>query len=210
MVSLGRILPFEDSYLLILPQSIAAQAKQHLEKYAAFSKIIVREREDLSFFGLTSDTPLNRLPEESETFSTEEETTFIALQKSPFRWLGFHLTHQPPRGLPPTIEGQESEWLCDEIANASPFLTPETVSQFLPHDIGLPEKKGVSFQKGCFLGQEIVARMEYLGKLKKKMIIERDKNPTAEASDEEVINEQIHPLTQERYRLLLKKIEKSQ
>jgi folate-binding protein YgfZ len=205
MVSLGRILPFEESYLLILPQSIAATAAQHLEKYAAFSKIIVRERLDLSFFGLRSDEPLNRLPEEPETLSAEGETTFICLQNRPFRWLGIHPKDKPYIDFTPSIEGSESEWLCDEIANFSPFLTPETVGKFLPHDIDLPAKKGVSFKKGCFLGQEIVARMEHLGKLKKKMGLEILPEDAFTQTEDHIVNQLIHPITQERYRLTLKK-----
>lgn len=50
------------------------------------------------------------------------------------------------------------------------ILHPETVGQFLPQELGLVERGAVSFTKGCYLGQEIVARLHYRGQLKKELI----------------------------------------
>lgn len=47
-----------------------------------------------------------------------------------------------------------------------PQLYPQTIGQFLPHYLNLPKLGGVSFTKGCYTGQEIIARMEHRGKLK--------------------------------------------
>jgi tRNA-modifying protein YgfZ len=46
---------------------------------------------------------------------------------------------------------------------------PETRGLFTPHDINYPQVNGVSFNKGCYTGQEIIARMHFLGKLKQHM-----------------------------------------
>jgi len=55
-----------------------------------------------------------------------------------------------------------------EYKQVMPRLYPETVGRYLPQELGLDqEKETVSFTKGCYLGQEIVARLHYLGKLKK-------------------------------------------
>lgn len=45
-------------------------------------------------------------------------------------------------------------------------IYPETSGKFLPHELNLPELGAVSFNKGCYTGQEIIARMHYRGKLK--------------------------------------------
>lgn len=44
-------------------------------------------------------------------------------------------------------------------------LYPQTIGLFLPHDLGL-ETQWIDFKKGCYRGQEIIARMHYLGKSK--------------------------------------------
>jgi folate-binding protein YgfZ len=50
-----------------------------------------------------------------------------------------------------------------------PCIYPETTGKFLPHELNLPALGAVDFNKGCYTGQEIIARMHYRGKLKKSM-----------------------------------------
>jgi folate-binding protein YgfZ len=52
------------------------------------------------------------------------------------------------------------------IKQGIPVIYPETSGQFLPHDLNLHVLNGISFDKGCYTGQEIIARMHYRGKLK--------------------------------------------
>jgi folate-binding protein YgfZ len=174
MISLGRLVEYQGNYLMILPQSIAEGARLNLQKYAQFSKISVQEETGFSFTGLRILNP-SEIPEHidyprklNQTRSESENTLLICIQESPLRLLKIQKSSDTDSSAP----SRSAEWLCQEIENQSPYLTPETVGKFLPHDINLPEKLGVSFKKGCFLGQEIVARMEHLGKLKKKMIVE--------------------------------------
>jgi folate-binding protein YgfZ len=49
-------------------------------------------------------------------------------------------------------------------------LSLNTVGRFLPQELGLVEQGAVDFKKGCYLGQEVVARLHYLGKLKKQLV----------------------------------------
>jgi len=51
----------------------------------------------------------------------------------------------------------------------APHIYPETSEIFLPHELNLQESNAISFDKGCYTGQEIIARMQYRGKLKKRM-----------------------------------------
>ena len=57
------------------------------------------------------------------------------------------------------------------IMQKLPLVYLATQFKFLPHDLRLPELKIVSFTKGCFKGQEIIARMEHRGKIKRKTYI---------------------------------------
>jgi folate-binding protein YgfZ len=50
-----------------------------------------------------------------------------------------------------------------------PLIYANTSELFLPHDINLPQLGGVSFDKGCYTGQEIIARMQNLGKPKQHL-----------------------------------------
>jgi hypothetical protein len=59
------------------------------------------------------------------------------------------------------------DWLT--LQAGIPVITPETQEEFIPQMINLDLIGGVSFKKGCYPGQEIVARTQYLGKLKRRM-----------------------------------------
>jgi tRNA-modifying protein YgfZ len=61
----------------------------------------------------------------------------------------------------------ENSWIANEIAKQRAHLSAATASKFLPQMLCLEKRGGVSFSKGCYLGQEIVARTQHLGKVKR-------------------------------------------
>ncbi len=62
-------------------------------------------------------------------------------------------------------------WDLAMIHAGVPVITPATQEEFVPQMANLDRIGGVSFTKGCYPGQEIVARMHYLGKLKQRMVL---------------------------------------
>jgi hypothetical protein len=71
-------------------------------------------------------------------------------------------------------------WAWLDIMAGIPGVHPETSDAFVPQMANLEIVGGVNFKKGCYPGQEIVARMQYLGKLKQRMYrahLEGDSQP---------------------------------
>ena len=68
-------------------------------------------------------------------------------------------------------EATEAWWSGLAIRAGIPCILPQTQEQFVPQAVNLDAIGGVSFSKGCYPGQEIVARMHYLGRLKERMYI---------------------------------------
>ncbi len=62
-------------------------------------------------------------------------------------------------------------WALLDVRAGIPTVYPETVEAFVPQMTNMQLVDGVSFTKGCYTGQEIVARMQYLGKLKRRMYL---------------------------------------
>ncbi|MCL2655931.1 MAG: folate-binding protein YgfZ [Betaproteobacteria bacterium] len=60
-------------------------------------------------------------------------------------------------------------WRWLDIQQGVPLITSATQDEFVAQMLNFELIGGVSFQKGCYPGQEIIARMQYLGKLKKRM-----------------------------------------
>jgi folate-binding protein YgfZ len=68
------------------------------------------------------------------------------------------------------IDGGASEaWNWLEIQSAIPRITQATFEQFVPQMINMESLKGIDFQKGCYPGQEVVARSQYRGTIKRRL-----------------------------------------
>ena len=63
-----------------------------------------------------------------------------------------------------------SAWLLEDIRAGLAQITKATQEQFVPQMVNFELVGGVNFRKGCYPGQEIVARSQYLGKLKRRMV----------------------------------------
>ena len=75
----------------------------------------------------------------------------------------------------------ESAWRLLEIRDGLPNIFAATSELFVPQMTNLQLLNGVSFKKGCYPGQEIVARMQYLGTLKRRMYlghVDTDQQPS--------------------------------
>ena len=78
----------------------------------------------------------------------------------------------PPfvKNLDPNVRWDDNQHIKRlHIETGIPLIYTATSGLFLPHDINLPQLNGVSFDKGCYTGQEIIARMQNLGKPKQHL-----------------------------------------
>ncbi len=86
--------------------------------------------------------------------------------------------------FPDNIQRQFSDyatWQWQTIQQGIPTIYAATSSLFLPHDLNLPTLGAINFKKGCYLGQEIIARLEFRGKPKRHLetlLLELDHCPS--------------------------------
>jgi tRNA-modifying protein YgfZ len=78
------------------------------------------------------------------------------------RWL---LAGEPPAGLP-ALDAEA--WAALEASSGVARVVAATAEQFVPQMINLEQVGGVHFQKGCYPGQEVVARSQFRGTLKRR------------------------------------------
>ena len=84
---------------------------------------------------------------------------FSTIEHAPALWQQLTQNHQPA--------GKACwEWL--EIQAGIPDIVPATQEAFVPQMVNLDALDGINFKKGCYTGQEIVARTHYLGKVKRR------------------------------------------
>ena len=78
------------------------------------------------------------------------------------------LIHENPELL---VNQDINLWKQEEILSGSPNIYPATQEAFIPQSLNLDLIDAINFKKGCYTGQEIVARTHYLGKPKRRMFI---------------------------------------
>ncbi|NVZ19488.1 CAF17-like 4Fe-4S cluster assembly/insertion protein YgfZ [Pseudomonas costantinii] len=177
MQSSFRILLQGDGVLLAMATELLEPQLADLKKYAVFSKSkLTDESAAWARFGLSNaDQALATLGLElpAETDSIVRTDTLIAIRVSPDRaelWVPAEQAETVHNQLAAQLKETDlNEWLLGQVRAGIGQVMPQTRELFIPQMLNLQAVGGVSFKKGCYTGQEIVARMQYLGKLKRRL-----------------------------------------
>jgi tRNA-modifying protein YgfZ len=177
MQSSFRILLEGDGVLLAMATELLEPQLADLKKYAVFSKSkLTDESAAWVRFGIEhGDAALESLGLDlpAETDSVVRHDGLIAVRVSPGRaelWAAADQTDSIKGKLSAgLVEGNLNQWLLGQVRAGIGQVMPGTRELFIPQMLNLQAVGGVSFKKGCYTGQEIVARMQYLGKLKRRL-----------------------------------------
>ncbi len=177
MQSSFRIVLQGDGVLLAMARELVEPQLADLKKYAVFSKSkLTDESAAWVRFGVANGQAALQalgleLGEDSNGAARHE--ALIAVRVSPQRaelWVpadqASTVRQQLAEHLP---EGELNGWLLGQVRAGIAQVMAETRETFIPQMLNLQAVGGVSFKKGCYTGQEIVARMQYLGKLKRRL-----------------------------------------
>jgi folate-binding protein YgfZ len=177
MQSSFRILLEGDGVVLAMASELIEAQLLDLKKYAVFSKSkLTDESAAWVRFGLhDADAALSSLgldlPQDTDAVARAND--LIAIRVSPARaelWVRAEQASELHSRLVALLpEGSLNDWLLGQIRAGIGQVFAQTREEFIPQMINLQAVGGVSFKKGCYTGQEIVARMQYLGKLKRRL-----------------------------------------
>ncbi|MDB5997226.1 MAG: folate-binding protein YgfZ [Pseudomonas sp.] len=177
MQSSFRILLQGDGVLMAMATELLEPQLADLKKYAVFSKSKLTDESAAWFrFGVDhGDAALLSLGLElpADTDSVARNDGLIAIRVSPDRaelWVAADQAATIKGKLSAVLaEGDLNQWLLGQVRAGIGQVLPGTRELFIPQMLNLQAVGGVSFKKGCYTGQEIVARMQYLGKLKRRL-----------------------------------------
>ncbi len=130
----------------------------------------------LKMFVLRSDVEIADLSTDHELFltlnSNQSDISFATIGRQDSRCWWIVPNGKVTEVWKKIIAKQVNEDVIEfhSIMNGMPYLTEELADTFLPQEIGLEELKGLSFSKGCYPGQEIIARVKYRGKVKRELV----------------------------------------
>lgn len=179
-----------DTILLVMHRPLVESSISRLEKYAAFFKTTLSDvSEGYRLFGVSGpdsesllDQVFDAVPQAITQLCIGENYLLLRISAQQFLlivdksgaekyWLELATTIKPA-GV--------GYWELQSIRAGLAQVRSEAFEQFVPQMLNLQAIGAVSFKKGCYTGQEIVARMQYLGKLKRRayrVIIENTTPP---------------------------------
>jgi folate-binding protein YgfZ len=181
MVANFRMVNHTGQLLIKMDRHLVDVVQQFLQKYIVFSKAETQNLTDsycqIGVAGAAAVSVLadifGSVPEEAQTSSVHDGNVIVLIPGEGPRyelWLQSDTSAATLDALGKhLVPVDEQAWRLQEIQSGWAWITAGTSEQFIPQMMNLQAQDAISFEKGCYLGQEIVARMQYLGQLKKRM-----------------------------------------
>lgn len=154
----------EDAYLMDVPRATAAEFMKRLMFYRLRAQVEIRHAAQLAVASLP-DGPAGDLPDGSHLFPDPRHAT-----------LG-HRAFVATTTADETLRTAGHALAPDSVYHARRIAAgiPEALHDFdygalFPHDIALDQTGGIDFHKGCFVGQEVVSRMQHRGTARRRVV----------------------------------------
>lgn len=153
------VVPTTEGYLLQLARDLAAPVAKRLSMFVLRSKVKVADAsESWEQYGVWDA--------DWKAQGVEWNGKVATVRVGDRRFLQL----APVGELKEPTNADEVQWTLQEIRAGRPLITSATQDQFVPQMVNLEQIGGVDFKKGCYPGQEIVARAQYRGQVKRRMV----------------------------------------
>jgi folate-binding protein YgfZ len=161
----------QPAFYLFISKDLAPTLAKRLSMFVLRSKVKVLDlSESVDMFGFATES--NAPSEDFKKMAsmpgviTAELPAVSINQVQTKRYL---LAAPKNQALGDPHDGALQAWNWLEIQSAIPRITQATFEQFVPQMINMESLKGIDFQKGCYPGQEVVARSQYRGTIKRRL-----------------------------------------
>ncbi len=196
MLALPHLIRVGGDVLLEVHPSVAAATLKRLRMFVLRAKVVLEDAaatvQSLALIGEGAAELLQSQALPAPT-SALESAFDAARQLTVVRRIGtlprYSLIGHPDQLAQLAFAAPESAdidlaWRRADIESGVAIVTADTSDHFVPQMANLDLHGGISFDKGCYTGQEIVARLHYLGQLKRRMLVARiDGPPPAPGSE---------------------------
>jgi folate-binding protein YgfZ len=163
----------EADVLLQITGAPATAMVQRLSKYVLRSRVRVSNATDrFSLFGIVGNEACTALGAPERVHDAAGASGALLIRLDDDRALVLADLDQAPtwrERLQQFAKADEHLWNLSEIRAGVPAISPALEEEYVPQMVNLDLLGGVSYSKGCYPGQEIVARTHYLGRLKQRM-----------------------------------------
>ncbi len=162
LLALCQVIRRQDDYILLLPHALCPSLLARLNLYKLRSNVTLTDiSETHACLGLHTLSEKDPTPETTIHYRAHDH--FLIIHKDEVSDVVHPLLDQDWVLCPQTV------WEQREVEAGLPLIYPETQELFTPQQLNLDLTGGVSFNKGCYPGQEVVARLHYLGEPSRRM-----------------------------------------
>lgn len=164
-----RILPAEGGYLLLMHAGVLGAVMQRMKMFVLRAKVSIEPGPPV--FALRAADAAEML---AAAGLADADQPLAAASLGPFSALrlpgetGWLMAGEASSGIGPEDPVAVAAWEAAEILAGLPEVYPETQGAFVAQMLNLDRIGAVSFTKGCYPGQEIVARAHHLGRVKRR------------------------------------------
>lgn len=169
VISILIVVPYADGFWLILPTSLIEQVQKRLQMYVLRSAVkLVRLASSVLGLSSQSASLLDlALPLTDFACSIQDSRCLLKIPSvNQSRYL-FLTSEFPATDTQP--KGENAWWRFEDIRAGLPWFEADQSENYTPHMLSLDTLGGISLDKGCYTGQEIIARTHYLGKNKRQL-----------------------------------------
>ena len=183
------VVPQEEGFLLQLARELVPAIQKRLQMFVLRSKVTLADASaEWAQFGLWGAGAAERLRALGIEMPGSDLAIAQAADRIAVRLQGQQVVlfvRAAKRGAVQAAlpQGDAAAWALEEIRAGRPHLTQATQDLFVPQMVNLERLGGVDFKKGCYPGQEIVARAQYRGQLKRRMVRLRAPQPLRPGQD---------------------------
>ena len=151
------VIPSPQGFLLQVARDIAPTVAKRLSMFVLRSKVKVTDESAAWVQDGLWDAELQQ-----PDVAWKDGTVTVRVGERRYLQMGQSIAETP--------NATEEDWILREIQAGRPFISSATQDKFVPQMVNLEKLGGVDFQKGCYPGQEIVARAQYRGQVKRRMV----------------------------------------
>jgi len=179
---------FENGFLLIGNREVMKTTENILQKYSPFYKLEMRINDDFRFIAIDEGFLSLTFPETDLNLQVQVHEDFLRVHYLAKRFHLLLLKKEADCFENKKISKEVNEWEKDNIMNKDFNIKPEDSNKYTPHELGYHQTNRVDFEKGCYTGQEIVARMHY--RAKKLPFLITGSLDVSESMSPEVLNQE--------------------
>jgi len=163
-IALLTLLPQQNGLLMVLPRELLQPVMTRLRMFVMRSRVTLEQAQSDELLICGNQLP-DQLNQQDQVSSDQHGLTWVASAEPALAW---RLLDEPEPGLELTQfdANLARRWQIDA---GLPELDEQSSGQYIPQMLNLDALDAVSFRKGCYTGQEIVARTQHLGRIKRRL-----------------------------------------